>query len=324
MMKIVIADDDIVARGLLKAALSSHYEILEASNGIEALAAAESDDVRLILLDVVMPGMSGHEVCSQLRRNPLTCHVIVVMLTSRDSQTDIIEGLKSGADDYIVKPPKIPELLARVDSHLRRQWRELQANPLTGLPGNNEIDQVIRSLLKSGATFAICYADLNRFKSYNDCYGFMNGDRVISFTAELLTEVIAERGNPQRDFVGHIGGDDFVIVTSADRAENICAEVAERFDDGIRQFYDESDLAKGGVVTIDRSRRNSFSPILTISMAIVASAADFTHPGQIAQAAAEIKQVLKQKETGKSSYMVERRGGSQSTKQQIVGSRLAV
>ena len=183
MNKIVIADDDAVARGLLRAALKNDYEIIEASSGEEALEAAAGDDVRLMLLDVVMPGMSGYEVCWRLRRNPLTCHIIVVMLTSQNSETDIIDGLKSGADDYIVKPPRIPELLARVESHLRRQWRELQANPLTGLPGNNEIDQVMRSSLKAGLGFAICYADLNQFKSYNDTYGFMNGDRVISFTA---------------------------------------------------------------------------------------------------------------------------------------------
>ena len=128
----------------MRIALKNRYEILEASTGEDALAAAAADDVRLILLDVMMPGMTGHEVSRRLRRNPLTCHIIIVMLTSQDSETDIIEGLKSGADDYIVKPPKIPEMLARLDSHLRRQWRELRANPLTGLPGNNEIDQVIR------------------------------------------------------------------------------------------------------------------------------------------------------------------------------------
>src|SRR5712692_6921884 len=137
MDRILIVDDDPYVRDLLRAALGDQYEVLVASSGEEAIDVALASGPRLILLDVVLPGLDGQEVCLRLRRNPRTCHAIIVILTGRTTTQHIIEGLRAGADDYLIKPFSVSELCARVDSHLRRQSRELQANPLTGLPGNN-------------------------------------------------------------------------------------------------------------------------------------------------------------------------------------------
>jgi DNA-binding response OmpR family regulator len=149
--KLLVVDDEPKVRALLRAALGKTYDIAEAESGEEALRLARSGEFRLVLLDLMMPGMSGHEVCRRLRRNPLTCHMTVVMLTARDREEDIVGGLQAGADDYLVKPFKISELKARIDSHLRRQWRELQASPLTGLPGNTQIEQVIKAHLTTSS-----------------------------------------------------------------------------------------------------------------------------------------------------------------------------
>ena len=309
MDKILIVDDDAFMRDLLKTALSRHYDVAEASSGEEALNLSISEDIRLILLDVMMPGMSGHEVCLRLRRNPRTCHTIIVMLTGRNAEEDVIEGLRTGADDYISKPFKVSELKARIDSHLRRQWRELQASPLTGLPGNNEIDQVLRTSIKAGLNFAVCYADLNSFKIYNDKYGFISGDRVIVFTADLLTRAVAENGNADQDFVGHIGGDDFVIIAAPERAEAICSVITESFDSEIKQFYSEEDVKCGWIETLDRQGAVTFAPLLSISIAVVVNDCEiFHHPGQIAQTAAEIKRFLKGSQDGRSNYLINRRG----------------
>jgi PleD family two-component response regulator len=310
MDRILIVDDDAYIRSVLRTALGGSYEVLEAGTGEEALQIVKNEDVRLVLLDVMMPGMSGYEVCLQLRRNPQTCHTVVVMLTARDKEEDVVEGLDIGADDYLVKPFKTSELRARISSHLRRQWRELQANPLTRLPGNNEIDQTIRTSIRAGLKFAVCHADINSFKTYNDRYGFTAGDRVLIFTAELLTRAVSEQGDPEHDFVGHIGGDDFIIVVAPERVEPICSAVVQGFDAGVPSFYDEQDLARGGVVTVDRLRKTVFSPLATISIAVVSSDGhNFSHPAQIAQAAAEIKTFLKKSEHGTSRYMVDRRCG---------------
>lgn len=308
MDRILIVDDDLYMRSLLKTSLGSDYDVLEAASGEEALRLAIDGDIRLILLDLMLPGMSGYEVCLQLRRNPRTCHIIIVMLTARDREEDVVEGLRIGADDYMCKPFKTPELRARIDSHLRRQWRELQANPLTGLPGNNEIDQILRTSIRAGLKFAVCYADINSFKTYNDRYGFTAGDQILVFCADLLTRTVAEQGDPDNDFVGHIGGDDFIIVTAPERIESICSAVVASFDDAAPSFYDAKDLARGGIETFDRVGNRIFSPLLTISLAVASSeTANFTHPAQIAQVTAELKSYLKRHAGRKSSFMTDRR-----------------
>src|SRR5262245_7260962 len=311
MDKILIVDDDVYMRSLLKTSLGSHYEVVEAASGEEALRLAIAGDIRLVLLDLMLPQMSGYEVCLQLRRNPRTCHIIIVMLTARDREEDVVEGLRIGADDYMCKPFKTSELKARIDSHLRRQWRELQANPLTGLPGNNEIDQVLRTSIRAGLKFAVCYADINNFKTYNDRYGFTAGDQILVFCADLLTRTVAEHGDPDNDFVGHIGGDDFIIVTVPERIEPICGVVVTRFDESVASFYDAKDLARGGIETFTRLGNKVFSPLLTISLAVASSeVSSFTHPAQVAQVTAELKGYLKRNSGKKSAMMVDRRTGS--------------
>jgi DNA-binding response OmpR family regulator len=307
--KLLIVDDEPQVRALLRTALGKTYEVAEAESGEEALRFARSGEFRLVLLDVMMPGMSGHEVCHKLRTNPFTCHMTIVMLTARDREEDVVAGLQSGADDYIVKPFKVSELRARIESHLRRQWRELQANPLTGLPGNMQIDQVLRAHLKGEGHFAVCYADLNNFKSYNDRYGFTAGDRILNFTAELLAEAIREVGDPETDFVGHVGGDDFVLVTAPERVEPICRIVINRFDKEVGVFYSEDDLARGGFEAKDRQGRSLFVQLVALSLAVVTvQHGEFDHPAQISQTAADIKQFLKRQGATGSRYLVNRRG----------------
>jgi PleD family two-component response regulator len=306
--KLLVVDDEPQMRALLRAALGKSYDITEAESGEEALRLARTGDFRLVLLDLMMPGMSGQEVCHRLRVNPLTCHMTVVMLTARDREEDVIAGLQSGADDYIVKPFKISELKARIDSHLRRQWRELQANPLTGLPGNTQIEQVLKASLKGPEPFAVCYADLNNFKAFNDRYGFTAGDRILHFTAEVLTEAVAEAGEPDTDFVGHIGGDDFVIVTKPHHVPPICDHVVARFDGEILRFYAPEDAERGGIEAKDRQGRRVFVPVIAIAVAVIAvMPGDYEHPAQISQTAAEIKQFLKQEGGRGSRYLLDRR-----------------
>jgi len=307
MDKILVVDDDPYVRDLLRAAMVDQYEVLVASSGEEAIEIATASAPRLILLDVVLPGLDGQEVCLQLRRNPRTCHAVIVILTGRATPRQVVEGLQAGADDYLVKPFNISELCARVDSHLRRQARELQANPLTGLPGNNAIEQVIRTSINARLEFAVCHADINRFKSFNDKYGFSDGDRVIVSCAEILTRAVAEHGRSGLDFVGHIGGDDFVIIADPAGCKTIAQSIVDRFDEEVRQFYSQEDLDRGGIETTDRVFKVAFAPIISISLAIVISDGGMTHPGQISQAAAELKSFLKRTGPPSSSYMIDRR-----------------
>jgi CheY-like chemotaxis protein len=291
---ILIADDDTDCREILRKLLEINgFSVLEASDGQEALRLVRTAHPDLLLLDYSMPSMNGPNTCEVLKRDLLLRHLPIVMLTARSDLRNRIVGLQSGADDYIVKPFEPEELLARVHMILRRTAQGLEANPLSRLPGNTSIHKELEGRLQRGSPFAVCYADLDRFKAFNDHYGFERGDQAIRHTASLLLRCLTEFGNPQ-DFLGHIGGDDFVFVTTPDRAEPVCRAVIGEFDRTITSLYDPADRERGHLVHLDRQGLPTKVGMLTISIAIVTNTRyRLTHLGEIAQIGAELKAYAK-------------------------------
>ena len=171
---------------------------------------------------------------------------------------------------------------------------------------NLAIEREIKKRLDSGEPFSICYCDLDNFKAYNDQYGYEAGDRVIVHTAQTLMNSIRRLGD-NGDFVGHIGGDDFVLVTTPARDHLACKAIADTFDGSIGKFYDARDLARGGIEIENRIGKLEGFPIMTITMAIISGVkGDFPSTHVIAERAAELKKYLK-KYAG-SNYLCERRG----------------
>ncbi|MCI0562877.1 MAG: diguanylate cyclase, partial [Nitrososphaera sp.] len=162
-----------------------------------------------------------------------------------------------------------------------------------------------RRLTANKDNLAICYVDLNQFKAFNDHYGFKRGDDVIKKTTEILMSVSQVTGSSQ-DFIGHIGGDDFILLTTPERAEPICQTIIDRFDAIVPSLYDETDRKKGYIPHIDRQGRKVKIPLLSISIALVTNEAQpLTHPGEIARIGAELKSYAKQ--FNRSIYVKERR-----------------
>src|SRR5919197_592604 len=208
---LVVDDDPFIARLLEIELKAAGYDVRVASDGEQALSAAQERHPQLVLADVMMPKMDGFELTRRLRQDPKTSGVSVIMLTARGLSADKLEGFAIGADDYIVKPFDTPELLARIRGVLRRSKEMKDESPLTGLPGNVRIESEIEARVKAQDTFAILYVDLDHFKAYNDHYGFMRGDQVIQFTARLIEDVARVVAEGE-SFVGHVGGDDFVVI----------------------------------------------------------------------------------------------------------------
>ncbi|MEW6697050.1 MAG: EAL domain-containing protein [Bacillota bacterium] len=167
------------------------------------------------------------------------------------------------------------------------------ANPLTGLPGNLTIEREISNRLTEKSPFACIYIDLDNFKSYNDRYGFENGDRLILLAARLLTGTVRKFGNPL-DFVGHIGGDDFVVLTHRDNAEEICKRYIRYFDRLVKNLYSSEDKTIGGFYGLDRQGQETWFPLVSVSMAI-ADCAGHCSPEQLAETAAQLKHYAKSK-----------------------------
>ena len=304
---ILVADDDPDLRDILRSILEpAGFVVIEAENGDRALEVIRASTPSLAVLDYMMPGLTGPQVCEQLRQDVVLRYLPIIMLTGKSEVHDKVAGLNAGADDYLVKPFEPMELLARVQMVLRRANRDLEANPLTRLPGNVSIQRELEERLSRRVEeLAVCYVDLDRFKAFNDHYGFKRGDEVIKATAEILLKASSAHGSPM-DFVGHIGGDDFIVLTRREKAEVLCEAIVRDFDAMARQLYDEEDRTRGFLLHTDRKGNSVKVPLLSISIALVTSDAQpLTHPGQIARIGAELKAYAKQFE--RSIYVKERR-----------------
>ena len=238
--KILVVDDEMMLREMLKDIFSiAGYEVITAENGKEGLQKIEQEVPDFVILDGSMPVMDGFETLKEIRKNPRFINLPVMMFTALSGETEQIKGLNLGADDYITKPFKTTVLLSKVKNILERKKQSIDVNPLTGLPGNLTIQQTVEKHIANKDSFSLLYIDLANFKSFNDKYGFYRGDEVIKFTASLLTNMTKEHGSIS-DFVGHVGGDDFIIISSIDNSMKIAENIIENFDAGIRHFYDNS------------------------------------------------------------------------------------
>lgn len=229
------------------------------------------------------------------------------MLTSKRQVEDKILGLESGADDYITKPFDLDELTARIKSHLRRAKQAKTYNPLTALPGNILIDEQIKNLVYSEkkVVFSVIYIDVDNFKAYNDIYGFLKGDEVLKLLAHILTQVTGKYG-AALDFVGHIGGDDFVIITTAEDIDTICKEIISLFDASILLLYNKKDRKKGYITSKDREGNIKKFLIMTLSIAVVTNQhRDLISHWQVSHIAAELKKHAKS--ISKSIYVKDKR-----------------
>ena len=293
--KILAVDDEPDILRLTQFLLESWgYDVVTAANGKKAIETAQAETPDLILMDVNMEEMNGFEACAKLKSDFATSFIPVIMLTSQDQVQNKITGLGQGADDYVIKT---------VDP------LELQ---LTRLPGNIALEREIKNRLQGGAHFSVCYCDLDNFKAYNDKYGYEAGDKVIVHAAQLLMDVVRELSDGG-DFVEHIGGDDFVILTSPERDSDICRRVVDGFDQTIPDFYGEEDRARKGIQVENRSGHLENFPLMTITVAVVSgSREDLKSTHVIAERAAELKKYLKR--FAGSNYLSERRGVREPSK----------
>ncbi|MFH1191629.1 MAG: response regulator [Candidatus Omnitrophota bacterium] len=305
-IKILIADDDADIRDILKLTLlEENYEIIEAGDGEEALKIIRAKPLDLVLLDYKMPKMDGRQLCNLIKRDLLLQHLPIIMVTGKGEISDKIDGIDAGADDYVVKPFEPKELLARIRMVLRRTKRDLEANPLTRLPGNVAILNELSNCIEKKTPYAVCYVDLDKFKAYNDKYGFEHGDDVIRETARILLSAAKELGNID-DFIGHIGGDDFVVITTPELSDKICEKIICDFDKISPSFYNQEDRQNGFIIGYDRQSKIHKILLLSVSIGVVTSQLrEIAHVAQIGEIGAELKKLAKGME--KSNYIKDKR-----------------
>lgn len=289
---ILIDDEDDFLFMTGKSLEQSGFIVQTAKSGTIGLQLMREKAPDLVLLDLNMPQPDGHQVCDMIKNDATLRKIPVIILTSSDDISDKLQGLDGGADDYITKYVDQRELEARIKSVVRRQRQNLDSNPLTHLPGNSVIQNLLMQRVDEKSQFTVAYTDLDNFKAFNDKYGFQRGDEVILFTARVLKESC-----DTEDFVGHIGGDDFVIISSPEKINKITDKVVNKLDSGIVDFYDEDDRQKGYVETKNRQGGVQKFPFVSISIGVTTNVhREFANIGEIVRVVTELKKFAKQKE----------------------------
>lgn len=305
MEKILLADDSHAIRFLVTEILTNAgFTVVQAQDGQEAVDKTYKENPDLLILDYEMPKKTGFEVVKEIRSRTGYLHTPIIIFTAVTDKSTKLEGLGLDIDDYLTKPADEDEIVARVKLLLKRSQQKMDSNPLTHLPGNPSIQARIEREIATGKPFAVLYCDLNNFKSFNDKYGFEAGDRVLKATADTI--VAAAKQDPN-SFVGHIGGDDFIVVSSFEKAEGIAKEIAAQIDKIAPTFYSPEDQAQGYMVSTNRKGEVEKFPFLAMGIGVVHNTKKpLTSFAQVSNIGSELKCLAKQHEKG-SFYMLDRR-----------------
>ncbi len=314
--RILVADTKILDQATLVGTLKDGYHVVVAKSGAEVFKQLKKYVIDLILLDTKFPDIDGFEICRQLKDAPQTHDIPVIFITSHNSVAEEEKGFNVGAVDYIVKPFNAPIVTARIKNQLqlshaiselkRRNQLALDANPNTGLPGNNSILNEIQRVIAEKEEVCVIYADLDSFKIYNDTYGFARGDDVIIFTANVIRASLYTTGCSDA-FVGHIGGDDFVIIVPTVKYNTVAEEIIRRINQGIGEFYGAEDIERGHIVATNREGEEKHHPLVGLSMGGVdLSQRETTTALELIDICTEMKKMAK-KEQGSNFLICKRR-----------------
>jgi GGDEF domain-containing protein len=287
------------------------------TNAFPLLVFAEPEEVEAIVLRghpclLFVDGNGARDeaigLVKRLKSDAFTAIVPVTTLAPDHHSDQVQAWFSAGADEVVTGLFTPAEQRARLDAMLVRTERDVSVHPSTRLPGTTEIEREIRRRLESDQDFAVCYADLDHFKEFNDRYSYYDGDRVIYLLSRILHDVVKGLLGP-RGFVGHIGGDDFIFVIPAGEISPVCGEILDVFDTLIPLQYNDQDRRAGYFFGKDRRGQLHRVPLMTLSIGIVTNRhRRFAHPAQVSELATEMKSYAKT--LPGSVFVVDRRQGA--------------
>jgi len=269
------------------------FSVLRFTDSEELETVTRRTPPQLIVIDGDGAGTDGADVCRVLKRDAFSAIVPIVFVAGKHPTDLVREWFEAGADEVITPLFEPAEQRSRLDVLLHRTERNVAVHPSTRLPGTTEIEREIRTRLDEDSLFAVCYVDLDHFKEFNDRYSYYDGDRVILIVSRILRDVVKGLC-PRNGFVGHIGGDDFIIVLPLDRVQEVCSEIISVFDALVRYQYNEQDRRAGYYFGKDRRGHLHRVPLMTLSIGIVTNEHRyFSHPAEVSETATEMKMYAK-------------------------------
>jgi DNA-binding response OmpR family regulator len=287
--RLLIVEDDLDISNMLKIYFTGQgYEADIAPRGNAALEKTRHTLPHLIVLDIMLPDIDGFEVCRILRTNTRTSHVPIIFLTQKDERSDKLQGLELGADDYITKPFDIEELKLRVQRAIQRAEQQSLTDPHSGLPAGRLIEDQLRRIIRL-QNWSLMDIRINNYEPFKDVYGFVAGDDVLRFTAMLMSEVLDELGSPN-DFIGHAGGNNFIVITAEDSATGIRQRIKSRFQDEVKTHYSFMDREQGFITTLNSTGQPEKVSLMSLSVGTVSpSMYQFADIREITELAAEAR-----------------------------------
>lgn len=301
--RVLIADADLMGVASLIGTLKNRYHVVSASSSDQALTLLNQQSIDLLLLNTNLLGEDPFELCNRLQQDEKNSRLPVIFIAPQSSPQQEEKAFECGASDYIARPFTAPSVKARVKNQLklkvalaelkRLNTLALDANPNTGLPGNNSIHQELKRVLNSNEECCVIYADLDHFKPYNDVYGFARGDDMIIFTANVIRVALHAAGCGN-SFLGHIGGDDFIFTLPSNVAARVTDDILRRIDLGIPEFYSPDDYQRGHILAANREGIDQLFPLANLSLGGVDLAVrHFSSALEIIDACTEMKKLAK-------------------------------
>jgi PleD family two-component response regulator len=292
--RILVVEDDRDIGTMLRIYFTQQgFDIDVARRGNDALKMIKNKLPQLVVLDINLPDTDGYTLCKNLRSNTRTRHIPIIFLTQKDERSDRIAGLELGADDYITKPFDIEELRLRIGNAIRAAERMGLTDPRSGLPSGRLIEDALRELLRRDA-WAYLDMRIKHLDAFKDKYGFVAGDEVLRFMAMLISEIVDEHGAAD-DFIGHPGGDNFVLITGPDSVDKIRETLEKRFNQEVQSHYSYMDRERGGIKLEGDGGPDRLIPLMTIAVGVVTSERTFSDIREITEAAAEARRLTQRK-----------------------------
>ena len=303
--EISIIDDDIKLTDKLKKIFESEKDYVFKNINSLSIEQTMKDIPDLIIINEDTLESNVVDVCQYIRNyneNLITPIMVISSITDKNHRLDI---LKNHVEYFIKFPMDDEYIYYTIRNIIRLMTSNRKVSPLTGLPGNLQIQVELKKKLLKKEEFAILYFDLDNFKEYNDTYGFLKGDEVIKFTAKTILKVM-HHYKLEDSFVGHIGGDDFVGIISGVDYEKLCQDIISLFDANIKEFFYEEDIERGYLEVANRKGIIEQFPITAISIGVVkVLPGEYTNPLEIGEVGAQVKHLAKT-QTG-SAYAINRR-----------------
>jgi DNA-binding response OmpR family regulator len=268
MSKILVVDDDMDLAELIHTKLSAEgHQLTIHHSGEGAFELAKQSKPDICVLDIMLPGVTGYQICRRLRKDPELYKAGILILTALGEEPEILHGLEQGADDYLAKPFKLDTLMEKLSS-LQALIDSLgQLHPITRLPGTEAVKREINYRLARGTAIAACYIDLVGFKAYCASKGREGQQRGLEFFAKLLVSHTRNTGIYE-SMIAHLGGEHFVVLLNLDDYERFCSTLMQAFDSGIKELYTIKEVEQGFIVARDRQGNDHRYPLMNLSIGV--------------------------------------------------------